>query len=131
MAVSFQGAHYPKEVILHTVFFYLRHSVSYRDLDEILAERGVKVDHATLDRWVVKYASQEADEARRRKRPLDRSWRMDETYIRVKGKWVYLYRAVDKFGKTLDFMLSRRRNKRQPQNSSLAPLKQTVCRARS
>lgn len=71
----------------------------------------MKVDHATLNRWVTKYASQVADEARRRKRPVGRSWRMDETYVRVKGKWVYLYRAVDKFGMTLDFMLSRRRNK--------------------
>ena len=111
MAISFKGAHFPKDVILFAVFFYVRYGVSYRDLEEILAERGVKVDHATLNRWVTKYASQVADGARRRKRPLDRSWRMDETCIRVKGNWVYLYRAVDKFGKTLDFMLSRRRNK--------------------
>lgn len=111
MAISFKGAHFPKDVILFAVFFYVRNGVSYRDLEEILAERGVNVDHATLNRWVTKYASQVAAEARRRKRPVDRSWRMDETYVRAKGKWVYLYRAVDKFGKTLDFMLSRRRNK--------------------
>jgi putative transposase len=98
-------------VILFAVFFYVRYGVLYRDLEEILAERGVTVDHATLNRWVNKCASQVADEACRHKRPLDRSWRMDEMYVRVKGKWVYLYRAVDKFGKTLDFMLSRRRNK--------------------
>ena len=85
--------------------------VSYRDLEEIMAERGVRVDHATLNRWVTKYSPLVAEQARRRKRPSDRSWRMDETYIRVKGEWVYLYRAVDKFGKTLDFMLSKRRNK--------------------
>lgn len=111
MAISFKGAHFPKDVILFAVFFYVHYGVSYRDLEEILAERGVKVDHATLNRWVTKYASQVADEARRRKRPVGRSWRMDETYVRVKGKWAYLYRAVDKFGKTLDFMLSRRRNR--------------------
>lgn len=111
MAISFKGAHFPKNVILFAVFFYVRYGVSYRDLEEILAERGVNVDHATLNRWVTKYAGQVAAEARRRKRPVDRSWRMDETYVRVKGRWVYLYRAVDKFGKTLDFMLSRRRNK--------------------
>ena len=111
MSVSFKGAHFPKDVILHAVFFYLRYGVSYRDLEEIMAERGVTVDHATLNRWVERYAGQVAEDARRRKRPTDRSWRMDETYIKVKGQWVYLYRAVDKFGKTLDFMLSERRNK--------------------
>lgn len=111
MSVSFKGAHFPKYIILHAVFFYLRYGVSYRDLEEILVERGVTVDHATLNRWVERYAGQIAEDARRRKRPTDRSWRMDETYIKVKGQWVYLYRAVDKFGKTLDFMLSERRNK--------------------
>ncbi|WP_207100973.1 IS6 family transposase [Paracoccus shandongensis] len=111
MAVSFKGSHFPKDIILHAVFFYLRYSVSYRDLEEIMAERGVRVDHATLNRWVERYAGQVAEDARRRKQATDRSWRMDETYIKVKGQWVYLYRAVDKFGKTLEFMLSKRRNK--------------------
>jgi len=110
MTISFKGAHFPKDVILHAVFFYLRFGVSYRDLEEIMAERGVRVDHATLNRWVERYACQVAEDARPRKRPNDGSWRMDETYIKVKGQWVYLYRAVDKFGKTLDFMLSKRRN---------------------
>lgn len=77
--------------------------MSYRDLEEIMAERGVGVDHATLNRWVAKYSPLIAERARRRKATTDRSWRMDETYIRVKGEWTYLYRAVDKFGKTLDF----------------------------
>jgi len=76
-----------------------------------MAERGVTVDHATLNRWLQRYAGQVAEDARRRKRPTDRSWRMDETYLKVKSQWVYLYRAVDKFGKTLDFLLSQRRNK--------------------
>ncbi|WP_170763120.1 IS6 family transposase [Ruegeria lacuscaerulensis] len=111
MTISFKGVHFQKDVILHAAFFYLRFSVSYRDLEEILAERGVSVDHATLNRWIVKYAPLVADRARRQKRFCDRSWRMDETYVRVKGAWVYLYRAVDKHGKTLDFMLSERRNK--------------------
>ena len=109
--ISFKGAQFPKQVILFAVFFYVRYTVSYRDLEEILAERGVQVDHATLNRWVAKYSPLIAANARRRKASTDRSWRMDETYIRVKGEWVYLYRAVDKFGKTLDFMLSKRRNK--------------------
>ncbi len=96
---------------MHAVFFYLLYSVSYRDLEEILSKRGVHVDHATLNRWIIKYAPLVADKARRRKQSCDRSWRMDERYVKVKGEWVYLYRAVDKFGKTLDFMLSKRRNK--------------------
>ncbi|MDH5626347.1 MAG: IS6 family transposase [Nitrospira sp.] len=109
--ISFKGAQFSKEVILFAVFFYVRYTVSYRDLQEILGERGVQVDHSTLNRWVVKYSPQIAAKARRRKAPTGRSWRMDETYIRVKGAWIYLYRAVDKFGKTLDFMLLKRRNK--------------------
>ncbi len=111
MTISFKGAHFPRDVILHAVFFYLRYGVSYRDLEEIMAERGVDLDHATLNRWVSRYAGLIAETARYRKRPTDRSWRMDETYVKVKGEWVYLYRAIDKHGKTLDFMLSERRNK--------------------
>lgn len=76
-----------------------------------MAERGVRVDHATAKREVAKNSPQITDAARRRKAPGDRSWRMDETHVEDRGVWVYLYRAVDKFGKTLDFMLSRRRNK--------------------
>ena len=109
--ISFKGAQFPKDVILFAVFFYVRYTVSYRDLEEIMAERGVQVDHATLSRWVAKYSPMIATNARRRKATVDRSWRMDETYIKVKGEWAYLYRAVDKLGKTLDFMLSKRRNK--------------------
>ena len=109
--ITFKGAHFPKEVILFAVFFYVRYTVSYRDLEEIMAERGVAVDHVTLNRWVAKYSPLIAINARSRKTPTERSWRMDETYIKVKGEWVYLYRAVDKLGKTLDFMLSKRRNK--------------------
>ncbi len=102
--ISFKGAQYPKDVILFAVFFYVRYGVSYRDLEEIMAERGVSVYHATLNRWVTRCSGAIADLARRRKGPCDRSWRMDETYIKVKGAWVYLYRAIDKYGKTLDFM---------------------------
>ncbi|ASF46364.1 IS6 family transposase [Methylovulum psychrotolerans] len=110
MKISFKGAHYPKDVILHAVFFYVRYGVSYRDLEEILAERGVTVDHATLNRWVVRYSPLIALAAKSRKRTVVGSWRMDETYIKIKGEWAYLYRAVDKFGDTVDFMLSERRD---------------------
>lgn len=110
MVIDFKGAQFPKPVILYVVFFYLRYAVSYRDLEEIMAERGVRVDHATLNRWVVKYAPLIGAEAQARKRPTASSWRMDETYIKVKGRWTYLYRAVDRHGKTLDFTLSVRRD---------------------
>ncbi len=108
--VDFKGSHYPKEMILYAVFFYVRYAVSYRDLEEIMAERGVNLDHATLNRWVVKYSPLIALQAKRRKSKPSGSWRMDETYIKVKGQWMYFYRAVDKHGKTLDFMLSEHRD---------------------
>jgi len=108
--ISFLGSHFLEDVILHAVFFYLRYAVSYRDLEEIMEERGVTVDHATLNRWVIKYSPLIAIEAQRKKSGTSNSWRMDETYIKVKGKWVYYYRAIEKFGKTLDFMLSEQRD---------------------
>ena len=108
--ISFKGAQYPKSVILYAVYFYVRFPVSYRDLEEIMAERGVDLDHATLNRWVEKYAGAIAEEAHCRKSSTGRSWRMDETYVKVKGQWTYLYRAIDREGRTLDFMLSERRD---------------------
>lgn len=85
-----------RNAILYAVFFY---AVSYRDLEEIMAEHGVQVDHATLNRWVVKYSPDIARTAQIRKHSTAASRRMDETYIKVKGKWMYLYRAIDKHGK--------------------------------
>lgn len=108
--ISFKGNHFPKDVIVYAVYFYVRFGVSYRDLEEIMEERGVDVDHTTLNRWVIEYAPLIAAEAQNRKSGTSRSWRMDETYIKVKGKWTYYYRAIDKFGKTVDFMLSERRD---------------------
>ena len=107
--ISFKGKHYPNDVILFAVFFYLRYAVSYHDLEEIMQERGVDVDHSTLNRWVIEYAPLLAEEVQKRKAPTSRSWRMDETYIKVRGHWMYQYRAVDKAGNTLDFMLSEQR----------------------
>jgi putative transposase len=77
--ISFKGTHFPKDVILYAVFFYVRYGVSYRDLEEIMEERGVNVDHATLNRWVIRYAPAIAAKAQSQKRNTNRSWRMDET----------------------------------------------------
>ncbi len=92
--------------------WYLAYALSYRDIEEIMAERGVEVDHSTINRWVVKYAPKlEAEFRKRHKNKVGSSWRFDETYIKVKGQWCYLYRSVDKFGDTIDFILSKNRNK--------------------
>ena len=106
----FKGCHFPAEVILETVRYYLAYKLSYREIEEIQLERGVVVDHATINRWVIKFTPLLEHKARRRKKPVSDSWRMDETYIKVKGKWVYYYRAVDKFGNVIDYYLSPNRD---------------------
>jgi transposase-like protein len=108
--VSFKGTHFVKDIILTCVRWYLAYPLSYRQVEELMEERGVSVDHATINRWVLKYSPQLQDAFHRRKRPVGRSWRMDETYIRVKGEWRYLYRAVDKQGQTIDFLLTEHRD---------------------
>jgi putative transposase len=110
--VSFKGAHFETTIILTCVRWYLAYPLSYRQLEEMMEERGVLVDHATINRWVLKYSPQLEEAFRRRKRPVGHSWRMDETYIKVKGQWYYLYRAVDKGGQTLDFLLTSQRDER-------------------
>lgn len=107
----FHGGHFPKCIVLQAVFWYLRYSLSYRDIEELMEERGVEIDHATVQRWVVKYTPLLETEFRKKNRAVGTSWRMDETYIKVKGIWHYLYRAVDKEGNTIDFLLTKNRDK--------------------
>ena len=106
----FRGRHFDDVVILWCVRWYLRYSLSYRDLREMMIERGLSVDHVTNWRWVQRYAPILNDRIRREIRHPNRSWRVDETYIRVAGVWTYLYRAVDSNGDTIDFMLSPKRD---------------------
>jgi transposase-like protein len=108
--ISFLGRHYPSFIILQSVRWYVSYALSYRNIEEMMKERGFNIDHATLNRWVLEYAPLLEKKARKYKLPVHRSWRMDETYIKIKGKWCYLYHAVDKHGKTIDFMVSKRRN---------------------
>ncbi len=91
--------------------WYVAYTLSTRHVEELMEERGVNVDHSTVNRWVIKYSPKLEEEFHRRKRPVWVSWRMDETSLRVKGTWVYLYRAVDKYGKTIDFLLTKQRDK--------------------
>ena len=110
MTISFKGTHFPSDIILMGVRWYLAYPLSYRHVEELLEERGVPIDHATIQRWVVKDSPQLEAAFHRRKRPVWVSWRMDETYIKVKGQWYYLYRAVDKTGQTIDFLLTAQRD---------------------
>jgi transposase-like protein len=110
--ISFKGAHFPQDIILMGVRWYLAYPLSYRHGEELMEERGVPVDHATIQRWVVKYSPQLENAFHCRKRPVWVSWRLDETYIRMKGQWYYLYRAVDKTGQTIDFLLTKHRDER-------------------
>jgi IS6 family transposase len=107
---SFKGRHFTSEVILWALRWYLAFPISYRDLTLMLSDRGVAVDHTTLFRWVQAYAAKLEQRVRRHLRLCTGSWRVDETYIKVKGVWTYLYRAVDSLGQTIDFLLSGRRD---------------------
>ena len=106
----FKWRQFEPEVILLAVGWYLRFSLSYRDVEELLVERGLRADHVTVWRWVQRYGPEMEQRLRRRLKPTNDSWRVDETYIRVKGKWVYLYRSVDSTGSTIDFLLSAKRD---------------------
>src|ERR1700681_1748413 len=91
---------------LCAVRWYLRYSLSLRDVEELLEERGLDVDHTTVWRWVQRYSPELEQRLRHYLKPTNKSWRVDETYVRVKGRWCYLYRAIDSAGATIDFLLS-------------------------
>jgi transposase-like protein len=107
---AFTGFRFPPEVIVLSVRWYLRFGVSYRDVEELLAERGIEVDHATLHRWVRRFTPLLADAARFGRHRVGDRWHVDETYVKVAGQWVYLYRAVDHYGQVIDVYASTRRD---------------------
>ena len=112
MTDLFKWRHYESEIILTCVRWYLRYALSYRDLAEMMAERGLSVDHSTIFRWVQRYAPEIDKRCRPHLKKTNDSWRVDETYVKVRGQWMYLYRAVDSTGQTLDFLLNETRSTR-------------------
>jgi putative transposase len=111
VARALKRLHYPLEVILTCVRWYVAYPLSLRHLEEMMTERGIAVDHSTVHRWAIKLLPVLEKAFRRCKRAVGKSCRMDETYVKVRGEWKYLYRAVDKQGNTVDFLLRARRNK--------------------
>ncbi|MBM1175597.1 IS6 family transposase [Microvirga arabica] len=106
----FKGRHFDRSVILLCVRWYLAYNLSLRNLEEMMAERGISVDHATVHRWVIRYSPELLKRFNQRKRVVTAKWHVDETYIKVRGQWKYLYRAIDSNGDTVEFWFSERRN---------------------
>ena len=106
----FKWRHFQPEIIVWCLRWYLRYPLSFRNLEEMMAERGLCVDHSTICRWVQRYSTELDQRCRPYLKPTNDSWKVDETYVKCKGKWCYLYRAVDSTGQTLDFMLSETRD---------------------
>jgi len=107
---AFSGFRFPREVITVAVRWYLRYGLSYRDVEELLAERGVEVDHVTVYRWVQRFTPLFAGAARRCRHSSGDRWFGDETYVKVAGRWRYLYRAVDQYGQVIDVLLTEQRD---------------------
>jgi transposase-like protein len=106
----FKGRHFDRSVILLCVRWYLAYNLSLRNLEEMMAERGISVDHATIHRWIVRYSPELLKRFNRCKRAVTGRWHVDETYIKVRGRWTYLYRAIDSNGDTVEFWFSEKRN---------------------
>jgi transposase-like protein len=109
---AFAGFCFPPDVIVLAVRWYLRFGLSYRDVEELLAERGVEVDHVTVCRWVQRFTPLLAEAARPCRHAVGNRWQMDETYVKVAGRWCYVYRAIDQFGQVIDIFVSAQRNGR-------------------
>jgi transposase-like protein len=107
---AFAGFCFPPEVIVLAVRWYLRFALSYRDVEELLGERGVQVDHVTIYRWVLRFTPLLAEAARPCRHAVGDRWQVDETYVKVAGQWRYVYRAIDQFGQVIDVFVSPRRD---------------------
>ena len=107
---AFAGFRFPAEVIVLAVRWYLRFGLSYRDVEELLTERGVEVDHVTIHRWVLRFTPLLAEAARPCRHAVGHRWQVDETYVKVAGRWRYVYRAIDQFGQVIDVFVSARRD---------------------
>jgi putative transposase len=110
--VDIKGRHFEREIVLWGVRWYVAYPISYRQLEEMMEERGVEIDHSSLNRWVLTYAPLLDQAFRTRKARVGGSWRMEETDVRIRGRWKYLYRAVDKAGNTVDFLLTATRDRK-------------------
>ncbi|MFD1226515.1 IS6 family transposase [Pseudochrobactrum kiredjianiae] len=106
----FKGRHFDKSVILLCVRWYLAYNLSLRNLKEMMAERGIDLDHSTVHRWVIYFSPKLLERFHRKKRQVTRKWNLDETYIKIKGEWLYLYRAIDSNGDTVEFYFSKHRD---------------------
>src|SRR3984893_1826877 len=107
---AFAGYRFPSEIIVLAVRWYLRYGLSYRDVEELLAERGIEVDHVTVYRWVQRFTPLLAHAARPCRHAVGDRWFVDETYVKVAGRWRYVYRAIDQYGKIIDVHVSARRD---------------------
>jgi IS6 family transposase len=119
----FKWRHFQAEIILLNVRWYCRYPLSYRNLESMMLERGIKIDHSTINRWVLDYAPELDRRCRSHLKPTNDSWRVDETYVKVKKQWKYLYRAVDSQGNTLDFLLTAKRDAGAAQRFFIKALK--------
>jgi transposase-like protein len=118
---TFTGFRFPSDVIVLAVRWYLRFGLSYRDVEELLTERGVEVDHVTIYRWVLRFTPLLVDAARPCRHRVGDRWQVDETYVKVAGQWRYVYRAIDQFGQVVDVLVSPRRDAKAARRFSSGP----------
>jgi len=117
----FKWKHYESEIIMLCTRWYLKYPLSYRNVVDMMAERGLDISHTTIMRWVHQYSPTIEERTKRHLRATNDSWRVDETYVKVKGKWTYLYRAVDSNGDTIEFYFSKTRDKASAKQFGSSP----------